>query len=217
MSEKRSTYTRNAPEVRRRQLLDAALESFLDFGYAGASIRGIAQRAGVTEGLIYHYFPGKRALLSALLNERSPAVRIARLADEAADLNLRGGLEAVIGHLLDALEHDPRIVLFLLGQSVTDEEVANAWSEMLGGGLQAIASYLAHLQQSGEVRRGPLEPASRLLISACLMYFLVSHRLHTPSFVADRDSFVTGTAQELSAGLAPRPPRHRGAAGADGH
>lgn len=58
--------------VTRTRLLDAALRQFSDRGYAAASIRHIAEDAGVAHGLVYHYFPSKEAVLLALF-ERSMA------------------------------------------------------------------------------------------------------------------------------------------------
>jgi AcrR family transcriptional regulator len=50
-------------------LLDAASAEFADRGYAASSIRDIAARAGVSLSALYHYYPGKQALLEAMLHE----------------------------------------------------------------------------------------------------------------------------------------------------
>ena len=54
---------------RRRQILDAALASFLEKGYAATSIADIRARSGASTGSIYHFFSGKGALAEALLRE----------------------------------------------------------------------------------------------------------------------------------------------------
>src|SRR6478672_12126266 len=53
--------------ARREQLLAAALDLFAEKGVRETSIRDIAQTAGITEGLIYHYFESKSALLRAVM------------------------------------------------------------------------------------------------------------------------------------------------------
>jgi len=58
---------RLAPAERTPQILAAALEEFAERGYAGASMAATAARAGVTKGLIYHYFPGKAELFKAVI------------------------------------------------------------------------------------------------------------------------------------------------------
>lgn len=54
-------------ESRRAAILEAALVVFARHGYAGSSIRLIAQQAGIAQGLLYNYFPGKEALLLAIM------------------------------------------------------------------------------------------------------------------------------------------------------
>lgn len=52
----------------RADILDAARAEFADKGYAAASLRGIARRAGVDPALIHHYFDGKSELFTATMN-----------------------------------------------------------------------------------------------------------------------------------------------------
>jgi AcrR family transcriptional regulator len=54
---------------RRRQLLDAALEVFVERGYHAAAMDEIAERAGVSKPVLYQHFPGKLELYLALLDE----------------------------------------------------------------------------------------------------------------------------------------------------
>jgi AcrR family transcriptional regulator len=50
-------------------LFDAAAGEFAERGFDATSIRDIAARAGVSLSALYHYYPGKQALLGALLDE----------------------------------------------------------------------------------------------------------------------------------------------------
>ena len=49
-----------APEQRRAQLAQAALAVAAEQGHAGLSLDDVAERAGVTRNLLYHYFPRGR-------------------------------------------------------------------------------------------------------------------------------------------------------------
>jgi AcrR family transcriptional regulator len=60
-------------------LLDATLESLATEGFAATTTRGVAQRAGVSQGLQQHYFPTKAALIDAAINRLA-----ARLLDDAS-------------------------------------------------------------------------------------------------------------------------------------
>ena len=50
-------------------LLEAAREEFSTRGFGSASIRDIAQRAGMSLSAMYHYYSGKQELLHAILDE----------------------------------------------------------------------------------------------------------------------------------------------------
>jgi AcrR family transcriptional regulator len=60
-------------------LLDAALESLATVGFAATTTRGVAQLAGVSQGLQQHYFPTKAALIDAAINRLAT-----RLLEEAS-------------------------------------------------------------------------------------------------------------------------------------
>lgn len=53
----------------RSNLLATALELFASRGYHDTTMADLAQSAGVSKGLIYHYFSGKKELLAALIEE----------------------------------------------------------------------------------------------------------------------------------------------------
>jgi AcrR family transcriptional regulator len=54
------------PEVRRTELMDAALELFSAVGYQKTMIIDITQKAGVAKGTFYHYYLSKEAILTAI-------------------------------------------------------------------------------------------------------------------------------------------------------
>ena len=51
------------PQDREKQILDAAIEFYSEVGMRGTT-RELATRLGVTQGLIYRYFPDKEALIN---------------------------------------------------------------------------------------------------------------------------------------------------------
>jgi len=71
-------------EASRRRILKAALRLFAAHGYAGTSIRMIAQSAGISVGLLYNYFPSKADLLGALFEESMRDVQASFASAEAA-------------------------------------------------------------------------------------------------------------------------------------
>jgi TetR/AcrR family transcriptional repressor of bet genes len=53
--------------VRKRQLIDATIATIAEHGFGEATIARIARRAGLSSGIIAHYFGGKDALLAATM------------------------------------------------------------------------------------------------------------------------------------------------------
>src|SRR5512146_2514233 len=52
-------------EARRQQLIEVTIDSLAEIGYVGSTLAQIAQRAGVSPGLVAHYFGDKDGLLEA--------------------------------------------------------------------------------------------------------------------------------------------------------
>jgi len=52
-------------EQRRKQILDVALEMFDEKGFANTRVSDIAETAGISKGLVYHYFSTKLDILKA--------------------------------------------------------------------------------------------------------------------------------------------------------
>ncbi len=89
---------RMSPADRSEHIIRVAAEHFARDGIAGASMREIANDAGVTRALVYHYFAGKEALLNAVLRHESELLLEATKPDPTlgARANLRRALR---GHL----------------------------------------------------------------------------------------------------------------------
>ncbi len=55
--------------VRRGQLIGATIQTIGELGFADASVIKIAKRAGVSPGIVHHYFADKNALLEAAMRD----------------------------------------------------------------------------------------------------------------------------------------------------
>ena len=65
----RATPRRRRKEARPGELLAAALELFVDKGYAATRLDDVAARAGVAKGTLYLYFDNKDALFRAVVEQ----------------------------------------------------------------------------------------------------------------------------------------------------
>jgi AcrR family transcriptional regulator len=63
----------------RRRILGAGRKLFAAQGYDGTSVAEIAAQAGVPKGLIFHYYPCKADVLSAIIEEEPAVAQLAHL------------------------------------------------------------------------------------------------------------------------------------------
>lgn len=87
---------RRRAEARPDEVLDAALDLFIERGFAATRVEDIARRAGLSKGAVYLYFPSKEAILEGLVRRA-----VLPIATQALGF---------VGHH----EGDPRPVLALL-------------------------------------------------------------------------------------------------------
>ncbi|MFH7416982.1 TetR/AcrR family transcriptional regulator, partial [Pseudomonas syringae group genomosp. 7] len=57
-------------EVRKAEIIQAAMTDFARDGYAGASLTNIAKVAGLSQVGLLHHFPSKQVLLQSVLEHR---------------------------------------------------------------------------------------------------------------------------------------------------
>jgi len=118
--------TRLHVDVRRRQLLDLALELFAEHSYDEISIDEIAKRAGVSKGLLYHYYPSKRAFYVAAVEEA------ARQIIEDTDIDAYGegpepepdGQRAALKAFIDYVARRRSVYSFLLRSGIGNDPEA---------------------------------------------------------------------------------------------
>jgi AcrR family transcriptional regulator len=85
----------------RQRLLEAAVESLAEVGYAATTVSVVATRAGVSRGAAQHHFPTRADLFAAAV-EYMTSVRLAEIREQAAALpSGPGRTEAIVGMLAD--------------------------------------------------------------------------------------------------------------------
>ncbi|MDH3202817.1 MAG: TetR/AcrR family transcriptional regulator [Myxococcales bacterium] len=123
--------------IRRQQLLELGLELFATHTYDGLSVDEIARRAGISKGLLYHYFPSKRAFYIAAVTAAADQLL------EETDIDKHGtgaepdpeGVREVLRAVLNYVSRRRAEYVFLLRGGVgSDPEVA----EILEGARQAL-------------------------------------------------------------------------------
>lgn len=97
--------TRLSTEQRREQLLRIGVERFAQLGYDEVLVEEVAQLAGVSRGLMYHYFPNKRDFfLEVVRTERD---RLLRASEPDATLPVLEQLHTGLDVYLDFARTHP--------------------------------------------------------------------------------------------------------------
>lgn len=86
-------------DVRRAQLLETGAELFTEHGYDGVSMSAVATAAGISKGLLYHYFPGKREFFVATLEAAADELRGLSVTDPSQPVleQLAGAVDRYLG------------------------------------------------------------------------------------------------------------------------
>ncbi|MDH5519863.1 MAG: TetR/AcrR family transcriptional regulator, partial [Acidimicrobiia bacterium] len=58
-----------APDVRRREIVDAALELFATKGYASTTVNDILDAVGIAKGTFYHHFTSKEEVMRGVVQQ----------------------------------------------------------------------------------------------------------------------------------------------------
>jgi AcrR family transcriptional regulator len=111
-------------DQRRAQLLELAKRAFSDRAYDDVSIDDLARVAGISKGLLYHYFPTKRDLYVAGLREIADELvdAITRVPVNLAPIEqVRISVDAYLEHVM---RHSRAFVALMRGGIGSDPEVA---------------------------------------------------------------------------------------------
>jgi AcrR family transcriptional regulator len=178
---KRRPYAARVPaDVRREQLLDAALAVIVRDGYDAVSIDAIAREAGVTRPVVYGTFDGLGPLLSALLDRQQGRAlgQLAAALPSAPDLRDLDGL--VLGtarRLIEQVRSDPMTwqPILLAPHNMPEqvrsriaadrEDVAGRIAAMLDVGLLARGGPALDTEVLAQAFVGVLEHFGRVLLT----------------------------------------------------
>ncbi|WP_454684301.1 betaine-aldehyde dehydrogenase [Ancylobacter moscoviensis] len=218
------TRRREPEDVRRRQLIDATIESLAEIGFNASTLAQIARRAGVSPGLVAHYFGDKDGLLEATLRSLSLRLYRATAARLAMAGDARGRVQALIDANLAPEEFDQRtssVWLAFWGQVLHSERLRRVQRIYQARMLANLRHDLRSLVAPGDVHRVAITVAAvidglwlRSSLSAAGETDSVSARQVASLFVdaqitAARDSLsAPAPATDGSPCMISRPPLH---------
>ena len=150
-------FSRLDPAQRRDQLLDAASSLFAERPYDEVSIEDIASAAGVTRGLVHHYFGGRKDVYIGLL-ERLGAQREEQLRPPAGR-SARARVADSVSRWLDWTQANRTIWLATIapGEDIADPDVRRVVADLVERAVARLAAFHADIAQDSPRLRYALE------------------------------------------------------------
>lgn len=164
----------------RRKLIETAKKSFSENGYNGTSVRDISKSIGVSESLLYHYFPnGKRELLSEVMKKELSDFRENVPDSDVVDifdgLPIEDSLKSIYTRLSGFInEHIDLIRIVILEKEVRDFIRAEDMNRYLDGVENFLRDFLQNRMDKGEIHDVDCRAAALVMRSMLLNMVLFS-------------------------------------------
>ena len=158
---------------RQASIITAAAALFAAKGFKGTTTREIAKTSGISEALLFKYFPTKRDLYAAILAEKSLLSELLAAVDEAAKKRDDVRVFSLIAGYRIQQHKDPTLLRLLLFSALEGHELSAMFFEHQHRKFyDYLSGYIAKRIKDGEFRR--VDP---LLAARAFTGMLAHHRL----------------------------------------
>ncbi|ANE47423.1 TetR family transcriptional regulator [Paenibacillus swuensis] len=191
------------------RIVQAAIETFSDKGFAGSSTSEIAQKAGVAEGTIFRHYKTKKDLLFSIVapfisNMLAPLFikEFTKVLDEKYE-NFEAFLRAVIANRIQFVRSHLPLLKILLQEIPFQPELARILKDQVSKQvLSRLLHIVEHFQDQGQIRQMEPVTAVRLLVSSILS-FVIARYLLAPQFHWKEEQEIEDTVRFVIMGLQP--------------
>ena len=184
----------------RDKILDATFEEVYIYGYAAASTTRILKKAKLPRGSLYHYFPSKKALVLAMIEERlAPKVR------EFFDFEIREGEDAlaIIEHTVKKMSKNEMLLKYgcplhrlMFEMASQDIDIAMACEDEFKRLANKLEKVLKYGIERGEIREEePKEWAEFFILSTWGILSRMPHTSDKTLFLKDMHRLIWAIAK----------------------
>ena len=206
---------RRRAEARKDEVLDAALELFINQGYAATRVEDIATRAGISKGTVYLYFPSKEALMEGLIGRALTPVALHVVSTvDSLGLDPRVVFQALGGLIAKNLS-DPKVFAIpklIMRESVQFPELARIYRrDVLDKVIPVLTKLIEHQVKLGRFRPVDPELAIRSVIGPIIGHVIMAEVFDiVPEGGLQMDQLVNQHIDILMNGLSAEPERKNG-------
>jgi AcrR family transcriptional regulator len=209
-----ATARQRRKDARPAELLDAALTLFVEKGFAATRAEEVAQRAGVSKGTLYLYYPSKEDLFKAVIAHNLGS----RIADTAQQVQAWQGqmgplLESLLVQWWQQIYASPAAGTFkiIVSEVRNFPEIADYYvQQVIEPGSALIGGIVARGMASGEFRKVDVESVVHSLVLPMVMLCVHKHGMAACSgHVIDGHRFIAEHVALVVRGLQQpaQPPR----------
>ena len=177
-----------APERRRQELVDAALDEFSTKGFGGARVDAIVARTNSNKAMVYHYFGSKEGLYLAALEAVYADIRAQETLIDFEQMSPDAALACLTEFTFQYYLDHPAFVRMINNENLHQAQYLKR-SRSIAAANSSIIDKLARILQRGaasDVFRANLDPVDVYISISALGFMYVANQ-HTLSVVFDRD------------------------------
>lgn len=197
-------------DARPQELLAAAIDLFVEHGFAATRLEDVARRAGVSKGTLYLYFTNKEELFKAVVRESilpflgKAELSVAEFEGHSADL-----LRSVVMNWSRQIGQSKASGLgkLMLAEAVNFPELARFYrEEVMSRVVRMISSILERGVNRGEFRSFDIVQMTQVLIAPMMMLNVWKHSAVAPCDCSDLNpqAFLDNLLDLTLNGLLPR-------------
>jgi TetR/AcrR family transcriptional regulator, cholesterol catabolism regulator len=190
-------------EERRQQILESALDVFAGKGYSHTTVKDLAEAAGISDGLMYHYFSGKEQLLEEAMKQESFLPYLQEIMEGTSHIPCRKVLKDIGYGFLSLLRERKRIIEVFIREGYSNRTVQSIWSSLVCEGVAMLSDYFNTRVANGELKPHNTEITARCLFSSVLLLYFTRDILTFTGMTEER--FVNELVDNLLDGIENKP------------
>jgi AcrR family transcriptional regulator len=180
-------------EDRPQEITAAALEAFAEKGYAATRVTDVAQRAGVSKGLLYLYFRTKEELFKAVIRSFvSPRIDALKMEIENTELTAAEYFRGPFTEFAKQVPKSPARILvrLMIAEGAKHPDLTNWYHDnVVTHGLSALRALIERGVRNGEFRKSALQEFPHMVV-APVAFAIVWSLVFSPRHKLDSDRFI---------------------------
>jgi AcrR family transcriptional regulator len=150
---------------RKKVILDAAQRTFVEFGYHGALMDTIAERAEVTKPILYRHFPSKLDLLMAILDRAGEELRDSLLRPDPEEMDWLTSTRYSIHAYFDFVVRSEKAFLLIYATDLNvDRKASERITQIREGIIKIVADMIASYTDPSIMPRQDIDVLAIMLV-----------------------------------------------------